>query len=165
MCVHVSACLQERNGKACGRGLVSSLSSSSCIYPRTRKHTGFSSNPLRFTDELIHCDVTESRFSQTLGAWWPLRLSPLPPHTPSEATNGPQTLVYRDLISRHPGRYVSDHKQAVGERKMVITMMLFASITWHQQVVTLIIFSLLRIVQGCFKERQRDISSGILSYL
>ena len=97
--------------------------------PTNPEAHGILFNPLQFTYELIHCDVTDLRFSQTLGAWWPLRLFPLPPHTPSEATNGPQTLVYRDLISRHPGRYVSDHKQPGGGKEVMFISRLFASIT------------------------------------
>ena len=41
-----------------------------------------------------------------------------------------ETLVYRDLISCHPGRYVSDHKQArPGLKKFMLTVTLFAPVT------------------------------------
>jgi len=64
-------------------------------------------------NEHTHCDVTDLQRFQTLGA-----LVAVASFAPFLHTDGPKTLVYRDLISRHPGRYVSDHKQAGGEREV-----------------------------------------------
>jgi hypothetical protein len=73
--------------------LVSALSSSSCIYPRARKHT-----PDLFKlpqIEHIPCDVTRFPIFPNSRCLAPF-LPPFFLHT-----DRPKTLVYRDLISRH----------------------------------------------------------------
>lgn len=102
-CVCVSLCLFAgvETGRACERGFVSAPLLEFMHLP-----TNPETHQILF-NEHTHCDVTDLRFSQTLGAWWPLRL-----FAPFLHTDGPKTLVYRDLISRHPGRYIPDHKQA-----------------------------------------------------
>jgi len=58
-------------------------------------------------NEHTHCDMTDLQCFQTLGAL--VAVAPFPPFL---HTDGPKTLLCRDLISRHPGRYVSVYKQA-----------------------------------------------------
>jgi hypothetical protein len=56
-----------------------------------------------------YCDVTGIRitgFPKLSVSGGRCAFSPLPLHT-----DRPKTLVYRDLISRHPGRYVSVHNE------------------------------------------------------
>ena len=85
------------------------------LSPRVHASTHEPGNTRYLFNEHTHRDVTDLQCSQTLGAL--VAVAPFPPsstHT-KRSHERTQTLVYRDLISRHPGRYVSDHKQAGGE--------------------------------------------------
>ena len=80
----------------------------------------------------IYTVMRRDYHSQTLGAWWPLRRSSplLPPHGPTQNAGVP-----RFDIAPHPGRYVSDHKQAGGGKSMLISRLFAAAkyhATWYQ---------------------------------
>lgn len=94
------------------------------ISPRVHASTHEPGNNTRSlqppTNQISTVMWQDLQFSQSLGAWWPLRLPPSSTHT-KRSHKRTETLVYRDLISCHPGRYVSDHKQAGVEKFMLIT--------------------------------------------
>lgn len=97
------------------RSETKSMWESSCfIYsPRVHASTHEPGNTRYLFNEHTRCDVTDLQRFQSLSAL--VAVAPFPPFL---HTDGPKTLVYRDLISRHPGRYVSDHKQAGDEREV-----------------------------------------------
>ena len=79
------------------------------------------------------CDVTRLSAipnSRCLVAVAPFSFPLLPPHGPTQNAGGP-----RIDIAPHPGRYVSDHKQAGGGKSMLISRLFAAAkcyATWYQ---------------------------------
>ena len=72
------------------------------------------------------CDVT--RLSAIPNSRCLVAVAPFLPLPFFLHTDRPKTLVYRDLISRHPGRYVSHHKRAGARGVSHFITRLFASV-------------------------------------